>query len=141
VADTHPFRLQNDLAEVPPLRERFERECSAAGVDDEDKQSSVLAFTELVNNSIEHGCSRATDVVEGWYRITEIAIECEVTDPGEVLTLDDFNNADASAFVENGRGAGLLLIRAMSDEVDVRPSPGGGTTVRILKRRRLGAAS
>ena len=63
-----------------------------------------------------------------------------VTDPGEQLTADDFKDSDASEFSETGRGAGLFLIRALSDEIDVTPAPTGGTTVRIVKHRTLGAA-
>lgn len=140
MAESHSFRLPNDLNEVPPLRARFVRACADAGVADEDMQASTLVFIELVNNSIEHGCKRAEDHVEGWYRITETDIEVEVTDPSEVLTEDDFTNSDASDFAENGRGAGLFLIHALSDEVLVHASPSGGTTIRIVKHRGRGAA-
>ena len=106
MADPHSFRLTNDLAEVPAVRDLFVRECVSAGVEEEEMQAQMLVFTELVNNAIEHGCKHATDTVEGWYRITESLIEFEVTDPSEVLTAEDFTNSDASNFAENGRGAG-----------------------------------
>jgi anti-sigma regulatory factor (Ser/Thr protein kinase) len=141
VTATHNFRLANDLSEVPSLRKHFEQACRAAGVIDDDINSQALVLTELVNNGIEHGCTRPSDVVEGWYRITDTEIEIEATDPGEVLTVSDFDNADASNFAEEGRGAGLFLVRALTDAVDVRPSPHGGTTVHVTKHRRQGATS
>jgi anti-sigma regulatory factor (Ser/Thr protein kinase) len=141
VSDSHAFRLPNDLSEVPPLRDRFAKACAAAGVVDDELQPAMLAFTELVNNSIEHGCKLPSDHVEGWYRITASVIEIEVTDPGEELTAADFTNSDPSEFAVNGRGAGLFLIQAMSDEVHVARAPGGGTTIRIVKRRAQGVAT
>jgi anti-sigma regulatory factor (Ser/Thr protein kinase) len=140
VDHAHPFRLENDLEQVPVLRERFGASCAAAGVDDEVREATALVLTELVNNAIEHGCRCPTDSVQGWYKITEADIEIEVTDPGEVLTAEDFSDSDASGFSESGRGAGLFLVQALSDEVHVGRSADGGTTVRIVKRRHAGAA-
>ncbi len=131
----HAFRLNCDLGGVPPLRERFARDCREAGVVDEEGKSVMLVLEELVNNSIEHGCTMPEHCVEGFYRISETSIEVEVTDPGEILTQEDFSDADASDFAENGRGAGLFLVQALSDEVHVRRAPKGGTTVHVVKRR------
>ena len=95
----------------------------------------MRVFTELVNHSIEHGCSCPEDYVEGLYRIGSDEVEVEVTDPGETLTPESFDASQAADFSETGRGAGLYLIREFSDSVDVRPAPGGGTTIRVLRRR------
>lgn len=141
VPDQHYFRLSNDLAEVPALRERFDRTCAAAGVAEEIREGAKLVITELVNNAIEHGCCLPHHTVEGWYRITADDIEIEVTDPSGDLTEDDFKSSDASGFVDNGRGAGLFLIQALTDEVTVRRADQGGTTVRIVKHLRAEAAS
>jgi anti-sigma regulatory factor (Ser/Thr protein kinase) len=139
VGDSHPFRLSNDLGEVPALRELFERACLDAGLGEEEREGSKLVITELLNNAIEHGCSCDADHVEGWYRITAASIEIEVTDPSGCLTEDDFRNSDASGFAENGRGAGLFLVQALTDQVTVRRADGGGTTVHIVKYRGQGA--
>jgi anti-sigma regulatory factor (Ser/Thr protein kinase) len=140
MVDSHVFRLLNDLTEVPPLRERFARACDVCGVFEEDKQAMMLAFTELVNNAIEHGCRSPDDCVEGWYRITESDIEIEVSDRGEALSAEDFANSDPTDFAETGRGAGLFLIQAVTDEIRVTPAEAGGTTVRIVKHRRQAAS-
>lgn len=134
--DPHSFRLKNDLAEVPPLREQFASACAAAGVVEDDVQALMLVLTELVNNAIEHGCTRPSDVVEGSYRITTADIEIEVSDPSTGLSEASFLNSDASDFAENGRGAGLFLVRAMTDELRVQPALAGGTTVRVVRHRR-----
>jgi len=140
LTELHPFRLPNDLAEVPAVRDLFVRACTEAGLADEEMQGQMLVFTELVNNAIEHGCKKPGDVVKGFFKISPNQIEMTVTDPGERLTADDFTQSDASEFSETGRGAGLFLIKALSDEIDVTPALEGGTTVRIVKHRSLGAA-
>ena len=134
--DPHPFRLRNDLSEVPPLREQFASACAAEGVIDDDVQALMLVLTELVNNAIEHGCTRPGDVVEGSYRITTADIEIEVSNPSTGLSEASFQNSDAADFAENGRGAGLFLVRAMTDELSVAPALAGGTTVRVVRHRR-----
>ncbi len=137
----HLFRLSNDLNEVPALRDLFARACGDAGVAEEEMQKGMLLLTELLNNSIEHGCKSPSDCVEGWYRITSSEIVVEVTDPGEVLTAQDFKDSDPADFAETGRGAGMFLVQALSDELDVSRAAAGGTTVRILMRRGQAAAS
>jgi anti-sigma regulatory factor (Ser/Thr protein kinase) len=137
----HTFRQLSDLNQVPGLREQFRECCLAEGVDEEDLQGTALVLTELVNNAIEHGCRGPADAVEGWYLITPTEIRIEVTDPGEVLTTDDFSSSDADGFAETGRGAGLFLVQALSDEVQVERASVGGTTVRVRKSRRKAVAS
>lgn len=134
--DRHPFLLHNDLAEVPTLREVFAQSCTLAGVADDELEACKLVLTELVNNAIEHGCTRPSDVVVGWYRITDADVEIEVTDPSDDgLTDEAFKSCDPSNFAETGRGAGLFLIVVMTDEISVRPGDPSGTTVRVVKHR------
>jgi anti-sigma regulatory factor (Ser/Thr protein kinase) len=141
VDPSHPFHLKNDLSEVPALRDQFVRACVAASVAEEEMQGAMLVLTELLNNAVEHGCKCPTDTVEGWWRITDAEIEIQVTDPGEILTQDDFTNSAPTEFAESGRGAGLFLVQAIADEVDVKRAPAGGTTIRVVKRRAQGRAA
>ncbi len=141
MADPQSFRLPNDLEQVPALRGLFERSCSEAGVGDDEREKLKLVFTELVNNAIEHGCTRPSDTVEVWFRISEPEVEIEVSDPSGSLTQEDFTTSDATGFADTGRGAGLFLVQALSDEVTVRPGDRGGTTVRVVIRRGGGAGS
>jgi anti-sigma regulatory factor (Ser/Thr protein kinase) len=141
VESSHHFRLNADLAEVPALRDLFTRACSDIGVPEDEKQAAMLILTELVNNSVEHGCKGPTDVVEGCWQINDSEIVIVVTDPGETLTGEDFKNSDPGEFAEHGRGAGLFLIQALSDELEVKRSDTGGTTIRVVKRLPPGRAA
>ena len=141
VPDEQSFRLSNDLTEVPALRDRFARACVAGGVPEEIREGQMLVMTELVNNAIEHGCCLPSHTVECSYQITADDIRIEVTDPSGDLTEDDFKNADASGFADNGRGAGLFLIQALTDEISVRRAEGGGTTVSTVKHLHAGGGA
>lgn len=133
---TDSHRVPNDLAEVPGLREFFVQACRAAGVDGEELNAWMLVFTELVNNSMEHGCSDPTDCVDVYYSVSETSVELRVTDPGEAgPTLVDLLQRTTSDFAETGRGAGLILVRSFTDEVVVRPGENGGTEIRCVKYR------
>lgn len=141
MADPQSFRLPNDLEQVPALRGLFERACCDAGVCEDEREAMKLVFTELVNNAIEHGCTRPSDMVEVWFRIGDAEVEIEVSDPSDALTQEDFSASGATGFSDTGRGAGLFLVQALSDEVKVRAGDRGGTTVRVVKRRGGGAAA
>lgn len=141
VPDEEAFRLTNDLTEVPALREKFNRACAASGVPQDIWEGQSLVITELVNNAIEHGCCLPTHTVECSFRITGDDILIEVKDPTGDLTQEDFDNADASGFADSGRGAGLFLIKQLTDDVNVQRGPNGGTTIRTKKILRPGGAS
>lgn len=141
MADPQSFRLPNDLEQVPALRGLFERACCDAGVCDDEREAMKLVFTELVNNAIEHGCTRPSDMVEVWFRINDEEVVIEVSDPSDALKQEDFTSSDATGFSDTGRGAGLFLVQALSDEVNVRAGEAGGTTVRVVKRRGGGQAA
>jgi anti-sigma regulatory factor (Ser/Thr protein kinase) len=125
-----------DLAQVPHLRARFTTALQAAGVDGDELQGWALVFTELVNNALEHGCRMPGDIVSvrWWGDPAQVGVQVTETCTNG-LTSSDFEGADCDGFAETGRGAGLFLIRAWVDAVDVGPGPHGGTQIRIVRRR------
>lgn len=125
----------DQLTQVPALRDRFTADLDAAGVAGDERDMWVLVFTELVNNSVEHGCMRPGDRVAVRWAAESAAVSAEVADPSPSgLTTQDFDEATCDGFVETGRGAGLFLIRAWVDEVYVNSNE-HGTVIRIVKHR------
>jgi anti-sigma regulatory factor (Ser/Thr protein kinase) len=124
-----------DLHEVPALRDVFETHLGVRGLDGEVVQGWGLIFTELVNNAVEHGRRGAVDAVRIGWEIRDDDVALVVVEPGDCpLTEKDFDQADAADFAEEGRGAGLFLIRAFVDEIRVQPLVEGGTEIRIVRR-------
>lgn len=130
----------NDLAQVPNLRARFVSSLEGAGIGGDELHGWALAFTELVNNALEHGCRRAGDTVavRWWGDRGQVGVAVTETCP-DGLTAGDFESADCDAFADTGRGAGLFLIRAFVDEIQVLPAAHGGTEIRIVRRRETAA--
>ncbi len=127
--------LPNDLSKVPGLRARFERSCLAGGVAGDELDIWKLIFTELVNNSIEHGCTRPQDTVRVRGEINAQLVRVTVTDPSEgSVTEASFDLTAAANFTDTGRGAGLFLIKEFSDGVNVR-AIAGGTEIEVVKYR------
>lgn len=132
----HDSARASELAHVPDLRARFGAALARAGVDGDEAQEWALTFTELVNNSVEHGCVRPGDVVSVRWWVSATAVRVRVNDPGACsLTNADFENATCDGFADSGRGAGLFLIRALVDDVAVRSGPDGGTEIEVQRLR------
>ena len=130
------FHVRNDPAEIPRLRATFVEECRAAGVALHELDVWQLVFTEMVQNSLEHGCISPEDTVEVSFSITPTMVELCVTDPGRGgVSQDDVEAANCEGFQETGRGAGLFLIREFTDEFHIRPCEGRGTQIHVVKYR------
>ena len=136
--NSYSCRLPSRLSEVPGVRERFERATRDLGVPDAEIDVWKLILTELLNNSIEHGCAGPNEQVVVRWVIEADRIEVAVTDPSEGnVDEESFAESDAGDFTITGRGAGLFLIREFSDEVRVEDADDGGTTVVVIKSREV----
>lgn len=126
----------NELARVPQLRESFVADLASLGLDGDECDGWALAFTELVNNAVEHGCRFPDDVVGVRWWGDPSVVWMSVTETNDHgLTAADFDSATCDDFAETGRGAGLFLIRAFADEIQVNRGPDGGVEIRIAKFR------
>jgi anti-sigma regulatory factor (Ser/Thr protein kinase) len=126
----------SELTDVPPARAKFVDSLERWGVVGDELQGWKLIFTELVNNAVEHGCTNAGDTIRIRWWEQDSTVVVAVTDPSVgSISSADFDEATCDGFEDTGRGAGLFLIRAWVDEVKVSPGVGGGTEVRIQRRR------
>ena len=133
------FRVPNDLKAVPDLRERLADRCRDAGLAEDELAHLRLIVDELLNNSIEHGCTHPDDSVEVTLAIMEDRVEVAVDDPGQgELSEESFPDGPNGVFNETGRGAGLILIKAFTDEIHVEANSSGGTRIRAVKYRHGG---
>jgi len=119
-----PLRLENDATadRLADVRHRFATWLRAIAIPDALVSDIVLAVNEACTNSIEHayrGHDRGKMQVEGEIEGAEIHVR--VVDSGSWKT----PAADVST-----RGRGLLLIRAVSDRVELGGTP-SGTTVEM----------
>ena len=121
------FRLQlpADPSRLASMRALLRRWLRHLGATERDVAEILTATGEAAANAIEHGS-------ESLERPVEVLGE---EDAGEVaLSVRDTGSWRPSR--ADGRGRGLVMMRALMDHVDVTPAP-EGTTVEM--RRRLGA--
>jgi anti-sigma regulatory factor (Ser/Thr protein kinase) len=91
----------------------------------------VLAVSEAVSNSVEHGYRVAPDVLESGERV-EVRVRISMADDGYRRV--EFVVVDHGAWREpvvtaSTRGHGMLIMRSCTDELVVEGSPGGTTVV------------
>jgi serine/threonine-protein kinase RsbW len=96
---------------------------SLAGASDGDIADLKLAVTEACTNAILHayGDGAAGDLVVR-YRVGAGRVEVEVEDDGAGFDPDD---PGARASEQGGEGMGLLIIRTLTDALEIDSDPSG----------------
>ena len=133
--DLFDLAIPSRLEAMGPVQARLDAALRQLGLDDDARHRIGLATHEAVINAIIHGNCRDPG------RLVEVQLACDgedlvicVADQG--AGFDPTRVADP-LLPENllrPGGRGLLLMRALMDEVDHRPGPMGGT-VATLRRR------
>ncbi|OBI74320.1 SpoIIE family protein phosphatase [Mycobacterium sp. E740] len=115
----------DDAATAPKLtevRHRLAAWLTANGVSDTAAADLVLVVNEACSNSIEHAY-RGRDP-------GRMRVEAELHDAAVHVRVSDFGSWKAPAADPGTRGRGILLMRAVSDHVDLDGTP-AGTTVEM----------
>ena len=115
---------------VRALRNMVAKYLKDRGVADEVVRAVTLAFSEALDNAIEHGGAVSSGHVDVWLRYTDRFIVVSLLDPGsDRVPLGRPVSADPDA----ERGRGFQLMNRMMDAVRVRSYPRGGTRVSMLR--------
>ena len=117
--------LPSDGAFIGPVRDGVGHLLSAAGAPEEAVSDVQLILGEACANALTHA------------HVTDYRVEVQATTQGCVLRVSDHGVGlhpgpapDPNELNERGRG--LLLIRALADEVDIDSTP-DGTVVSVAK--------
>ena len=95
-----------------------------------------MAVREAITNAVVHGNKLdAAKVVELRLRNTPEAFEITVHDQGTGFNPNDVPDPTKEENILKTSGRGIFFMRTFMDEVTWSIRPGGGTTVRMLKRR------
>ena len=131
---TFPGRFEN----LVKISEFVARSVEAAGFDDTAAYCVLLAVEEACSNIINHGY--------GGEGKGDIKCSCEVTNDELIITLRDWSETfDPTSVPEpdfavplenlNLKGAGLVLINKIMDEVRFESAPDNGNVMVMVKRR------
>jgi serine/threonine-protein kinase RsbW len=119
---------------VAVARRSLDRILTVLGVRPDCRGEIALAVSEACSNAVQHGTGPS---------LYEVAAESEdshcvitVNDSGPGLAPGAASESPAMPDATALRGRGMALMRAMTDELELRPSRGGGLSVRLSKRLR-----
>jgi anti-sigma regulatory factor (Ser/Thr protein kinase) len=131
---TFPGRFES----LVKISEFVARSVEAAGFDDPAAYCVLLAVEEACSNIINHGY--------GGEGKGDIKCSCEVTDDELIITLRDWGETSCPTCVPEPdfdvplenlklKGAGLILINKIMDEVHFESAPDNGNVLVMVKRR------
>ncbi len=107
-----------------------------SGVSDDAAFGIDMAVREAVTNAVIHGNRQHEDkTVDITLKSLPDAVEISVHDQGPGFNPEAVPDPTAQENILKASGRGIFFMRSFMDEVDWLIRPGGGTTVRMLKRR------
>ncbi len=107
-----------------------------SGISEEAAFGIDLAVREAVTNAVLHGNRQDENkTVDVTLKSSPDAVEISVHDQGDGFNPEDVPDPTAAENILKTSGRGIFLMRTFMDEVDWSIRPGGGTTVRMVKRR------
>jgi len=132
---TVDLRIAPEADAVRVVRSHLRSLLEAYGFSEPARESVLLGFDEVLVNACEHAGSRARgEPVELAVALYFDRLEIEVRDRGDFAARAAAANAALPGEdAESGRG--LFLIHQTMDRVEWRSREGGGTCVRLVKRR------
>jgi anti-sigma regulatory factor (Ser/Thr protein kinase) len=127
-----------DMRFVRAVRHFIGALCTQAEYEEEEADSIALVATEILNNSIEHGCSSTADEVQISLVVTPSLFRFECVDAGRggaSFAKNAPQRAQVMPDLEESRGRGLFLINNFMDELKVSYDPDRGTSFLVSKVR------
>jgi len=109
---------------------------SRSGISEDTAFGIDMAVREAVTNAVLHGNSQDENkTVDVTMKSSPDTVEISVHDQGEGFNPDEVPDPTAAENILKASGRGIFFMRSFMDEVSWLIRPGGGTTVRMLKRR------
>jgi serine/threonine-protein kinase RsbW len=109
---------------------------SRSGISEEAAFGIDMAVREAVTNAVVHGNEQDEQkAVELTLKSSPEAVEISVHDQGQGFNPEEVPDPTESENILKTSGRGIFFMRTFMDEVTWSIRPGGGTTVRMLKRR------
>jgi len=109
---------------------------SRSGISEEAAFGIDMAVREAVTNAVVHGNAQDEQkAVELTLKSSPEAVEITVHDQGQGFSPEEVPDPTEEENILKTSGRGIFFMRTFMDEVTWSVRPGGGTTVRMLKRR------
>jgi serine/threonine-protein kinase RsbW len=135
-ADTTELSLPSRIDTVATAAAAVAEFLSRSGITEDAAFGIDMAVREAVTNAVVHGNRQDKNkTVEVTLKSSPDAVEISVHDQGVGFNPEAVPDPTAEENILKASGRGIFFMRRFMDEVDWLIRPGGGTTVRMLKRR------
>lgn len=135
-AETTELSLPSRIDTVATAAAAVAEFVNRSGISEEAAFGIDLAVREAVTNAVLHGNRQDENkTVDVTLKSSPDAVEISVHDQGDGFNPEEVPDPTAAENILKTSGRGIFLMRTFMDEVDWSIRPGGGTTVRMVKRR------
>ena len=135
-AETTELSLPSRIDTVATAAAAVAEFVSRSGITEDAAFGIDMAVREAVTNAVVHGNRQDENkTVEVTLKSSPDAVEISVHDQGAGFNPESVPDPTAEENILKASGRGIFFMRSFMDEVDWLIRPGGGTTVRMLKRR------
>ena len=131
------LQLIAGLDQLAAIRDFVQQEADRLGVDQSAIDDLLLAVTEVVTNSIEHGYDEQPGPITIEIGANADSVLVSVSDraPPYDPRLGPLPDLSVPPQLRPPGGLGLYLIRSITDELRYDPLPEGGNKTSLVKRR------
>jgi serine/threonine-protein kinase RsbW len=135
-AETTELSLPSRIDTVATAAAAVAEFLSRSGISDDAAFGIDMAVREAVTNAVIHGNRNDENkTVDVTLKSSPDAVEISVHDQGPGFNPEEVPDPTAEENILKASGRGIFFMRNFMDEVNWLIRPGGGTTVRMLKRR------
>jgi serine/threonine-protein kinase RsbW len=135
-AETTELSLPSRIDTVATAAAAVAEFLSRSGITEDAAFGIDMAVREAVTNAVLHGNQQdESKTVDVTLKSSPDAVEISVHDQGAGFNPADVPDPTAEENILKASGRGIFFMRSFMDEVNWMIRPGGGTTVRMLKRR------
>jgi len=135
-AETTELSLPSRIETVATAAAAVAEFLTRSGITEDAAFGIDMAVREAVTNAVIHGNHEDKNkTVDVTLKSSPDAVEISVHDQGAGFNPKEVPDPTAEENILKASGRGIFFMRSFMDEVDWLIRPGGGTTVRMLKRR------
>jgi serine/threonine-protein kinase RsbW len=136
IAEKTEILLPSKLESVDKAAAEAAKYATRGGLDESELFCVDMAVREAVANAIKHGNKLdESQNVELIFSNSPESFEITVRDFGGGFAVDDVADCTAEENLLKASGRGIHFMRSFMDEVEWSNPPGGGTMVKMVKKR------
>ena len=134
VNSTETLIIKSDVNELAKVATITEEICIRFGLIEDEIDDISIAVTEAVNNAIKHGNKEdSTKSIKIVFEVETDRIKIRIKDEGKGFQLEEVKDPRKNENLLKDDGRGILIMKALMDEVKVL-SGNEGNVIQLVKK-------